>query len=56
MLSFLDNRKDEARVSITGIHRKPHITFGMSAESPAEFVKNHTNISLDTYANPHLKY
>lgn len=34
MLNFLQNRQDEAGSSFSGIHRKPAITFGMSAETP----------------------
>lgn len=35
MLNFLLNRSDEASSSITGINRKPAITYGVSAESPS---------------------
>ncbi len=55
MLKFLENRNDD-QICRRTIRYKPHITFGISLESPKEFQKEFSMISNNTFVNPYLSY
>lgn len=55
MLKFLENRQEKS-VARQTIRNKPHVGFGISLESPAEFQHEHSMISSNTFVSPYLPF